>query len=134
MARPRTPTAVLERRGSFISHKDRKEARAFEPVPSGELGSAPRHFSKDEKKVWKELEKIAPPGVLADCDRWTVEIAVKLMSKFRLGTITSSGVAQLITFLSKMGMTPSDRSKVMARPSAALKDEWDDLDSPSQTM
>ena len=43
----RTPTAILEARGSFIGHKNRKDARAGEPVVTKRLGSPPKTFTDD---------------------------------------------------------------------------------------
>lgn len=112
MSRPRTPTAILEQKGAFRKDPQRKEARKSEPRPTGELGDAPEHLSEAQKAIWAELSGICPPKVLTNADRWTVEIAVRLMAKVRDDSITNGQLAQLIVCLSRMGMTPADRSKV----------------------
>src|ERR1700687_5950467 len=70
----RTPTAILEARGSFINHKNRKAARAGEPVVTKRLGSPPKTCTDEQKKIWREFAKIVPPGVATHADRWAVEI------------------------------------------------------------
>jgi hypothetical protein len=59
--------------------------------------------------------------VLTNADRWTVEIACVLMARQRAGTITSSDLGKLIALMSRMAMTPADRSRVGVEPAA--KDE-----------
>ena len=112
MPRPRTPTSILEARGAYVNHPERRADRVNEPQPSGPLGPPPTHLTKEQKKIWKELVKIAPPGVLTNCDRWTVERCVQLVAKMRVGNLMALEGSQLITCLSKLGMTPTDRSKV----------------------
>src|SRR5690348_13141352 len=66
----RTPTAILERRGSFISHKNRKDARAREPVVTKRLGSPPKTFTDEQKQTWREFAKMVPADVATYADRW----------------------------------------------------------------
>jgi len=118
MARPRTPTATLKLKGSFKTHPERLKARAGEPKPSGILGDPPEDFKPNEKAAWFELSSIAPPQVLTNADRWSVELACKIMARFRSGGvggrdgITTSELAQLVQLLGRMGMTPADRSRI----------------------
>ena len=118
MGRNRTATAILELKGSFKKHPER--ARPDEPKPTGPLGDPPKFLSKSEKEAWLDLASIIAPGVLMNSDRWAVEIACRIMAKIRdpKGGIggkfgASVGeVAQMNGLLSRMGMTPADRSKV----------------------
>ena len=128
----RTPTAILEARGSFIGHKNRKEARAGESVVTKKLGSPPKTFSDEQKKLWREFAKVVPEGVATYADRWAVEIAVCAMAKFRAGTITGAETGQLTSLLSRFGLTPADRSRVVATLAPTPDDEWSDLDEPQQ--
>jgi len=135
MARPRTPTTVLENRGAFINHPERREDRANEPTPNAPIRkSAPKSLSVEEGKVWGEFLKKVPAGVLGDCDEYWLAMAVRLECKERKGTIGIGERTQYMNLLSRLGMNPSDRSKVMARPVAKPEDEWSDLDTPQQTM
>ena len=126
----RTPTAILESRGSFIGHKNRKDARAGEPVVTKKLGSPPKTFTDEQKKLWREFAKMVPAGVATYADRWAVEIVVCAMAKFRAGTITGAETAQLTSLLSRFGLTPADRSRVVATLAPKPDDDWSDLDEP----
>jgi hypothetical protein len=126
----RTPTAILEARGSFINHKNRKEARAGEPVVTKKLGSPPKTFTDEQKKLWHEFTKIVPAGVATYADRWAVEVVVCAMAKFRAGTITGGERSQLTSLLSRFGLTPADRSRVVATLVPKEESEWAELDEP----
>ena len=128
----RTPTAILEARGSFINHKNRKEARAGEPAVTKRLGSPPKTFTDEKKKLWHELAKIVPAGVATYADRWAVEIVVCAMAKFRAGNISGAQTAQLTSLLSRFGLTPADRSRVVATLAPKEESEWAELDEPQQ--
>jgi len=116
MARPRKPTAELERKGAFRKDPQRRRARGNEPSPTGDLGDAPYHLRIAEKRAWEELAKMAAPGVLTNSDRWLVEIACGLIAKHRdrspRGGLRSGELTSLISCLGRMGITPADRSKV----------------------
>src|ERR1700686_5010694 len=129
----RTPTAILEARGSFISHKNRKDARVGEPVVTKKLGSPPKTFTDEHKKLWHEFSKIVPPGVATYADRWAVEIVVCAMAKFRAGTISGTETGHLTSLLSRFGLTPADRARVVATLAPGPDDEWSDPDEPQQT-
>jgi hypothetical protein len=127
MARPRTPTEVLSLKGAFKKHPERKDARKGEPRPSGELGDPPAFLSPQQAEIWLELANICPPRVLTNADRWTVEIAVRLMAKVRDESITNGQLAQLIVCLSRMGMTPSDRSKIGIPENAEEENPFEEI-------
>jgi hypothetical protein len=122
----------LESRGSFINHKNRRDARAGEPVVTKRLGSPPKTFTDEQKRIWREFAKIVPPGVATFADRWAVEIVVCGMAKFRAGTISGTETGHLTSLLSRFGLTPADRSRVVATLAPKPDDEWSDLDEPQQ--
>lgn len=126
MGRNRTPSKILELRGAFNKHPDRR--RGGEPKPKADIGPAPAHLNEAQAALWDEMVGIALPGVLGDADRWMLEIAVCLMADYRQQpeTFTAARVTQLISCLSRLGMTPADRSKVSALPQGS-RDEFDDL-------
>ena len=130
MGRNRTPTAILESRGSFIGHKNRKDARAEEPVVTKKLGSPPKTFTDEQRELWREFAKMVPAGVATYADRWAVEIVICAMAKFRDGTITGGERSQLTSLLSRFGLTPADRSRVVATLAPEPDDGWSDLDEP----
>lgn len=101
------------------------------PLPKGPIGKAPRHLSADEQKVWREITSGAPEGVLGSCDAISVEIAVRLTNRMRTGKFDKqSDFTTLFNILSKLGLNPSDRTRVHAVPSAPAKtvDALDELD------
>lgn len=112
MSRPRKPTNVIELTGGF--KKDPQRKRGNEPKPAGTLKSAPKHLDADAKKCWKEIVSVMPAGVLTKADGMIVEIAAVLMVKFRkdLSAMTASKMNLLINCLTRIGMTPADRSKI----------------------
>jgi len=115
MGRPRKPAALQELTGAY---KKNPQRRRVEPVPTGPLGDPPERLSKEEKSAWHELVAIAPPGVLKNADRMVVELASRLLARvWKEGIGGRSGLApgelsMLEKLLSKMGMSPADRSKV----------------------
>ena len=74
---------------------------------------------------------MAPEAVTTFADRWAVEIIVCAMTKFRMGTITATERGQLGSLLSRFGLTPADRSRVVATLAPNEEDDWDDLDTPT---
>ena|ERR1700693_1512501 len=130
----RTPTAILESRGSFINHKNRRDARAGEPVVTKKLGSPPKTFTGEQKKIWREFAKIVPAGVATYADRWAVEIVVCAMAKLRAGNISGAETGRLTSLLSRFGLTPADRSRVVATLAPKPDDDWSDLDEPQQAL
>ena len=111
MARPRTPTNVLDARGAFDKNPNRKRE---DPEVAGPLKAAPAHFTDDQVGIWKELVKAAPKNVVTESDRFALEIATLLLQQFRNDPVdfTAAKLVRLETLLGKFGMTPSDRAKV----------------------
>jgi hypothetical protein len=133
MPRPRTPTAKLAAKGSFLKHPERKRKRAREPKPTGSLGAPPRRLSVAQKEIWLELAALIPPGVAANCDRWAVELLACLMAKFRSGRAKISEAKQIESLLGKMGMTPADRSRVSADLADSMRRNTEELSAlPTQ--
>lgn len=112
MARPRKPTAVLELKGAFKANPSRGKARKNEPKPDGEIGEPPALLGEPEQELWRELAMVG--SWLTAGDRLILEIACRLMVMFRANTLDGGGISKLITALSKLGFSPTDRSKVNA--------------------
>jgi hypothetical protein len=96
------------------------------------MGPPSKYLTKDEKRIWKELQQIAAPGVLFNCDRWTVETVCILKAKERARTITNPERAALIAIYKELGMTPVSRSRVVAAPKPKPEpssDPWELLGS-----
>jgi hypothetical protein len=112
MSRRRIGTSVLEARGAFLKHPERRAARMNEPKPTGELGPPLTHMSAEHRTIWRELASTTPPGVLTNCDCWAFEILVCLMAKFRKGQTQVGELSQILNLLARMGLTPADRNRV----------------------
>lgn len=119
MGRPRKPTKVLELSGAF--KKDPQRKRNQEPLPTGEVGGPPDYFNIGERKTWNELAGAC--FWATDSDRQIMEIACVLLYRFR----TETGFAQfnhLLSSLSKLGLSPSDRAKVTVPNREGEKSRW----------
>lgn len=107
----RTPTAILDARGSFINHPGRK--RPNEPFTNRPIGPPPNFLKPAEKKVWKQLVKQALPGVLMESDRLMFSVLVRLANRHYTGAPMMVGeIAQLITLSGKFALNAADRAKV----------------------
>jgi hypothetical protein len=114
MARPRKPTAELERNGAFAKNPNRKRA---DPKTTGPVGDPPPTMPLELHSIWHELAEHAPLNVLRSADRGLLEVASRLLHAIRIApllVVEPALYAQFIKCLSAMGMTPVDRSKVHA--------------------
>lgn len=122
MARPRTPTNVLELRGAF--DKDPQRRREDPRVEAG-LGEPPSYFDDGERVIWAEIAESAPEGVLSKSDRLCVEMLVPLIVRLRSREpLKAAERAFMLSTLTRMGCTPADRSRVAA---PVEKEEQGDL-------
>lgn len=122
MARPRTPTNVLELRGAYVKNPQRK--RKAEPKPTAGIGL----FSEgptDLAAIWNEVVAQTVPGVMTVSDRLALELVCRLLAEIRQhpGELSVGKVTALCNLLGRFGLTPADRSKVAA-PEAEKEDEW----------
>src|ERR1700719_2191433 len=110
MGRNKTPTAILDAKGSFIAKPDRK--RPNEPKSDHPIGSPPKYLSKDCKKIWKEIAKRLLPGVALESDRDAFELMVRLTADLRAGLmVMAADRTCLVSLWSRFAMTPADRSR-----------------------
>jgi len=127
MARPRTPTAVLEARGAFIKNPQRARERENEPASPAGLGSPPAAFliqapdsgyqeAERLRGIWEEIAHDGP--WLDSGNRLGVESLCRITNNIRRG---SGKLSQLVLaqakLLNDLGLTQASRSKVNA-PSA----------------
>ena len=115
MARNRVSTEVLATKGAFEKDPARGRARAGEPKPVGDLGQPPKILNAKQKRIWREFEPLVPAGVADSSHRMVFELLICLMTRLREGLATGGEKKQIESLLSKMGMTPSDRSRVSVR-------------------
>ncbi len=129
MPQKRTPTKVLEMRGSFKDHPDRKRKRAKEPKYTQPMPMRPPdHLLSREKKIWKELMDAMPQGVIEVYDQVVFETLVKLFARFRTtrAGITGAELSLMIRCASLLGMSPVDRSRVIVEPTTGGVEDWSD--------
>lgn len=141
MGRPRKPTAQLELVGAF--KKNPQRARESEPVCGEEVGEAPDRLSKTQQEAWDYIVHSCVPGVLTKMDRVYLELCSIALayvwgwnaarqgreSEFEAKDIALNSVSlkDVGAMLGKLGMTPSERSKVVvpkkekANPFAAYR-------------
>ena len=112
MPKHRTPTKVLETRGSFVQNPQRR--RKKEPKAKGKLNAAPAHLTDAQKRVWKYLVDLTPDGVLMCSDAPAFETLVFLFSAFRDDPVnfTSRNYGTLLSLFGRFGYTPADRAKL----------------------
>lgn len=112
MARPRTPTKILDARGAF--KKDPQRRRDGEPEVREPIGPAPDYFAPDQLAAWNQIVGQAPLGVLTAADCLAVETASILVAEFRSNPadFQTGKLGRLQSFLGQFGMNPSDRAKL----------------------
>jgi hypothetical protein len=110
MARPRTPTAVLELRGAFKNHPSRLKARKNEPIVIARLPLSPKYLDSATTETWDEMKSWG--YWLSSADRFLVEIAAVLMARYRIDELKSGDVSLLIGLLGKIGFSPGDRGRL----------------------
>ena len=112
MPAPRKPTALLEVSGAYKRNPARR--RIGEPIPSGGIGNAPAGRSEAFVRAWDELVVSCCPGVLGSSDRQWLELTVELLLEFREAPrdMSAAKMRLLQSALVRLGMSPSDRSKV----------------------
>lgn len=120
--RPRKPTAVLEMRGSYEKHPERRAQRAHEPASGDPLGPAPAYLDEAEQARYEQIRGWCP-WLLAE-HQPLVERTAKLWMRLRNGLEKAHDEAQFTANLSKLGMTPTDRSRVQvpkAQPKTSVE-------------
>ena len=127
MARPRTPTSVLEARGAFKHDPQRR--RPSEPVVTEPIGTPPHHLTAAQLLAWDEIVGYAPDGVLTSADRLSVEVASVLLAEFRADPAEMSAprLLRLTGLLGHFGMNPADRSKLSIKQPEQSKNTFGDL-------
>lgn len=106
------PTAIKEARGSFKNHPERRPDGEMQPLEG--IGPAPATLVV-EFEIWDELVEMMPAGVLGNTDRVALETLCKLVFKMRhdFDRMTAAQLGKLESLLSRFGMTPSDRTKIV---------------------
>jgi phage terminase small subunit len=118
----RTPVAKAKATGAALRNPGR-HAKRSDPV-AGPLGGAPTHLDKFAKRAWERFRAELP--WLTSADKALLEIACIVRGELLAGE-TIPGTTKLSMYqsvLSKLGATPTDRSKVNAPDDEAEEDEF----------
>ena len=120
------PTAIKEASGAYKKNPSRR--KKGEPQPLRGIGKAAESRNVEYSAVWDELVNDIPPGVLFCSDRVWLEIAVTLLCEFRQMGSEFSGAKlnQLQKALSHLGMSPVDRTRIVAEQAeeSSKEDEY----------
>lgn len=121
MARPKTPTAIMEARGAFRDHAGRRAEREGEPTELEDLGACPSHLTIEQALAWEEIRADSHKGVLSRADRIALEVAAVLLVELRKkgGGMEAGKIGRLQSALGELGMTPASRAKVKVAPKKA---------------
>lgn len=126
MARPKTPTNILDARGAF--KKNPKRARPNEPEVKGKIDAAPpQHLDAHARMCWQEIKDTVPAGVLTASDTLIVEVVAVLLSEFRVArsTMSDGRLTRMTTLMGRLGLDPSGRaSLVVEKPKDNPFDEF----------
>ena len=115
MARKNTPTSILEFKGAFKKHPERK--RVGEPRPTTPLGDPPDRLEGDALKAWFEIERQCHPGVITGMDRAALEvIATSFAYLWNNESASTTERKSVLSMLGLFGMTPSDRANLTVPP------------------
>src|SRR5450631_842883 len=123
---------LLKLSGGLKAHPGRYEGRTdLAACPDG-IGEPPSQISTARKNIWAELIAQLPEGHLQSADRFLLEVVTGLMAKQRnrRTVITKGELSLLLNALSKLGLTPVDRSRVIipVKPKESKYGQgWDDL-------
>ena len=129
MPKPRVPTNILDARGAFNGKPGRRQERKGEPVVTEPLGGPPKHLRAAQRRAWRDIADTAPAGVLTGADRIAVERCAVLLEESRRSpaTFNAAKETRLNSYLSRFGMTPSDRSRVKVASPLSPSDPWQEF-------
>jgi hypothetical protein len=111
MARPRTPSNILELRGSFKKNPQRRrqDAPGAGPVDF----KPPAHLPTDVAPAWRWICERLPKIVLSSSDEIAIEAAARLLTEVWSQRRPEPRLyAELRAWLRELGMTVQARTKI----------------------
>lgn len=117
MSRPRKPTAHLELVGAF--KKDPQRRREGEPV-SDESAIPHLKLTENGRLAFDFLVETAVPGVLQKMDSAYLALTAEALGRVWYGgeSVTMADLQRAGQMLVRLGMTPTERSKVVVAKKA----------------
>ena len=127
MGNPRKPLELRQLHGTAKDHPGRQNRDA--PGPNGGIGPAPVYLSAYEAAIWDELVGQMHARVMGQADRLAFELAVRITAEMRLGfgDMPTPRLALLSSLLSRFGMTPVDRTKLIVPKSEKSENPFGSL-------
>ena len=132
VGRPRTPTAILEARGTIKHDPKRYADRALEPKPELGVSVKPSFLSPLASKHWNEFEAmLTKTRILTENDVISLAQLCEAFAEWRAATdkvvkeksrLTSDyrrmdlAFNRLLKIQQEFGMTPASRTRVQAVP------------------
>ena len=115
MSRPRTASQKLEAKGSFARNPAR--ARVDPVIESSFPTVAPSHLNPLEVRFWHEIRRAADK-LLTGADVFSVELAARLWAEFHVdsNSMQTSRISLLGVCLGRLGLSPTDRTKLAVAP------------------
>ena len=113
MARPKTASKILELKGSFKKHPERK--RQAEPEGREVFSRAPPdQLSGYQQECWREIIKAIPAGVLTGSDLIHVEVVARLLAELRTkgDEMRTERITRLTQEMGRLGLNPSARASL----------------------
>ena len=149
MSRPRTPTAVLELKGSFRKNPKRGEERAFAPRSPGHCAPPAQFLRTDVSEfarylaIWKETVAIC--WWLTPAEAGPLASYCRLKDKENRGVAKPADLSNLIKLYPILGMTQDGRAKFRERGAEALgegaskgphaqADDWENIAGEAERL
>ena len=114
MARPRTPSKILELRGSFTRHPERRRSDAAGAAEF--CREPPANLTPAEIAAWHRLVERLPLIALYSCDELAVVQAARILAALGDLPVTAPEYikldAALHRWLVQLGCTPTARTKL----------------------
>ena len=117
MARPRTAAKILELRGAFKTHPERRRKDAEGAAPFEK--DPPTHMQEDMVPAWRYIVERLPKVALTSSDEVAVEAAARCLAGiWAIGPMAAMHPtfgklsAELRQWLGQLGMTPVARTKI----------------------
>lgn len=110
MARPKTPSKVMELRGSYKNHPENRNKH--EPKPEGPLGPPDAGLTPSQRNAWNTIANAAPLGVLTSADCFVIHTAAVLWAEFLDDpqAMPTNRMGLMLRLLGSFGLSPSDRA------------------------
>lgn len=111
----RKPTQLLALTGTLKTNPGRYANRANEPKADAPFPTEPPpNLNAAQRECWREIVNLSHPGVLCAADSILVEHGAMVLWELRdrKWKVHPGLMLRLEVVLSKLGMTPADRSRV----------------------